>query len=256
MKKFRKICIGCDREVKKMTKEHFWPKWMIKHTNMVKHKIVWWGGHEVYPLTATIPLCHSCNQTLGTELEGPMQKIFLDIESGKGISDNEAEIFIRWCWKMEGFSWRLHAPEGKYSDVYTVIERALKGIDAIRPRLVLAIALLEDEFEGKEYKPLGLCNFNNSNAIVVSGVISKIAFIVLMDDQVENLPINFSYYRLNEIRDKLGDAKLFYPKFGFKKFSDARDLTRRAAALISNNIDKHYIEPLEKEKSKSVFVIN
>lgn len=251
MKKFRKVCIGCDKKVKKMTKEHFWPKWMIKHTNMTKHKIVWWNGNEVYPLTATIPLCGPCNHELGSKLEAPMQKLFLDIEEGKGISDNEAEVFIRWCWKMEGFAWRLYAPEGQYSEVYTVSERALKSIDHIRPRLVLAIALVEDECEGEDFRPLGLCNTNESNAIVVSGVISKVAFIVLTDDQVGSLPVNFSYYRLNALRDGLGDAKLFYPEFGFKKFTDARDLTRRAAAFISHKTDQEHNKSSKKDAQKA-----
>ena len=176
-----------------MTKEHFWPKWMIKHTNMEKTKIGWWNGTDVYPLAATIPLCGPCNHSLGSKLEAPMQQIFLDLEDGKGISDNEAEIFIRWCWKMEGFSWRLFAPEGEYSEVYTVTERALQNIDNIRPGLVLAIAFVKDYCEGREYKPMGLCNVNEVNAIVVSGVISSVAFMVLTDDQVGNLPINFSY---------------------------------------------------------------
>jgi hypothetical protein len=223
-----------------MTKEHFWPKWLIKHTNMTRHKIKWWNGHEVYPLTATIPLCSSCNSTLGSELEKPMQDILADLESGKGMSDNEAEIFIRWCWKMEGFAWRLYNPSSSYSSVYTVRERSLRKIDQIRPRLVLAIALVKDSYEGQEYKPMGLCNFNEKNAIIVSGVISDVAFIVLTDDQLKLLPHNYSCYRLNAVRDKLGDGKFFYPEIGFRTFTEARDLTRRAAALISLSFDHEH----------------
>jgi len=204
---------------------------------MTKHKISWWKGNEVYPLTATIPLCGPCNWALGSELEGPMQQILTDIESGNGISDNEAEIFIRWCWKLEGFSWRLSRPEGNYSDVYNIRDRVLKQLDQIRPRLVLALALVEDPYEGYEFKPMGLCNFNEKNAIVVSGVISEVAFIVLTDDQVGNLPLNFTYYQLNPIRDEMGDAKLFYPKIGFKKFTEAKDLIRYSAQIISLNTD-------------------
>lgn len=251
MKKFRKFCIGCEKPVKKMTKEHFWPKWMIKHTNMQKTKIGWWNGTEVYPLTATIPLCGPCNHSLGSKLEAPMQQIFLDLENRKGMSDNEAETFIRWCWKMEGFSWRLFEPEGEYSEVYTVTERALQNIDNIRPGLVLAIAFVKDYCEGREYKPMGLCNVNEINAIVVSGVISSVAFMVLTDDQVGNLPINFSYYRLSPERSELGDIKVFFPEAGFEKFSDARDLTRRASALISHNIDVTHNKSSKKDAQKA-----
>lgn len=243
--KFKKSCIGCDKTTRKTTKEHFWPKWLIKLTNMTGHKIPWIGGKKVYPMTATIPLCKSCNQTLGSELEAPMQQIILDLENGDGISDNEAEIFIRWCWKMEGFSWRLRNPDSEYNKLYTIIERALQSIDEIRPSLVLAIAIVEEKYRnGKDFKPMGLCNINERNAIVVSGVISNIAFIVLIDTQVGNLPVNYSYYPLSALRDGLSDAKLFHPKRGFKTFEDAKKLTREAANYISRELDKEISESL------------
>jgi hypothetical protein len=237
MKKFKKSCIGCDKVLKTKTKEHFWPKWLIKHTNMTTTKIPWIGGNEVFPMTATIPLCEDCNSTLGAKLESEMYKIVLSIESNKGISDNDAEIFIRWSWKMEGFSWRIFNPEHNYSEVYTVRDRALKPIDHIRPRLVLAIATIADPEEGKPYKPMGLCSFNEKNAIIASGIISSIAYIVLVDGLIGKLPMNYSYYRLSAIRDALGDAKLFYPEQGFKNFSEAKLLTRITAGTMTLIVD-------------------
>lgn len=177
-----------------------------------------------------------------------MMNLLVDIESGRGLSDNEAEVFIRWAWKMEGFSWRLIQPDGNYSSVYTVKERILKKIDQIRGGLVLAIALLEDAYEGREYLPMGLCNTNEINAIVVSGVIGHVAFIVLTEDQIGKLPINYSYYRLNPLRDNLGDAKFFYPEIGFRTFRQAQDLTRDAASLISYSFDKENSELIKKTK--------
>ncbi len=247
MKKFKKQCIGCDNQMKKPTKEHLWPKWLIRHTKMEKHKIQWFGNY-VYPLTATIPLCFDCNQELGCKLESPMMNLLMDIEAGKGISDNEAEIFVRWAWKMEGFTWRLMLPDNEYSGVYTVKDRVLKNIDQIRGGLVLAVSLVEDAYQGREYLPMGLCNVNEVNAIVMSGVIGKVAFIVLTEDQVGKLPLNYSYYRLNPLRDALGDAKLFYPQTGFKTFRQAQDLTRDAASLISHSFDIENQELIEKTK--------
>lgn len=249
MKKFKKICISCDAKMKKPTKEHFWPKWLIRHTNMTKHKIHWMsGGVKVYPLTATIPLCLSCNSEFGSKLEKPMMDLLVDIESGKGISDNEAEIFVRWAWKMEAFSWRINLPDNQYSGVYTVKERILKSIDSIRGNLVLAVSLIKDPYQGKDYLPMGLCNENDINAIVMSGVIGKVAFIVLTTDQVGKLPLQFSYYRLKSLRDSLGDAKLFYPEEGFATFKAAQDLTRDAASLISYSFDKENAELIKKTK--------
>lgn len=220
---------------------------------MEKTKIGWWNGKEVYPLVATIPLCGLCNHTLGSKLEAPMQQTFLDLEDGKGISDNEAEVFIRWCWKMEGFSWRLFAPEDQYSEVYTVTERSLQSIDKTRTGLVLAIAFVKDYYEGREYKPMGLCNVNDVNAIVVSGVISSITFMVLTDDQVGNFPINFSYYRLSPEKSELGDLKVFYPKSGFEMFSAAKDLTSRASVLISRNIDVEHNKEFQSTARRDVY---
>ncbi|CAB5657004.1 Uncharacterised protein [Aeromonas hydrophila] len=237
--------------MKKPTKEHFFAKWLIRHTKMLNHKIKWLDGNVVYPMTATIPLCGQCNSEFGRNLEAPMMKILQNIESGLGVSDNEAEIFVRWAWKMEGLSWRLAQPDDNYSKVYTVRDRVLKKIDNIRSRLVLAIALVEDPYEGKEYLPLGFCNMNENNAIVMSGVISSVAFIVLTDDQIGNLPIQFSYWRLKALRDKLGDARLFYPKTGFKNFTEARDLTRLAANTISKQFDIDHAEDIAAEIKSS-----
>lgn len=85
---------------------------------------------------------------------------------------------------------------------------------------------------------MGLCHFNEKNAIVVSGVISEVAFIVLTDDQIGNLPLNFTYYQLNPMRDGAGDAKLFYPQVGFKTFTEAKYLIRYSAQKISINTDE------------------
>ncbi|ETI59933.1 hypothetical protein [Marinomonas profundimaris] len=250
MKKFKKICISCDKKMKKPTKEHFWPKWLIKHTNMTGHKIMWMSEDRVYPLTATIPLCLSCNSEFGSKLEKPMMELLIDIELGKGISDNDAEIFVRCAWKMEAFSWRVSLPDSQYSGVYTVKERVLKSLDSIRGNLVLAVALIKDPYQGKEYLPMGLCNTNEVNAIVMSGVIGEIAFIVLTTDQVGKLPLQFSYYRLKPLRDSLGDAKLFYPDVGFQTFKEAQDLTRDAASLISLSFDEENKEHIKNTKMK------
>ncbi|WP_371336669.1 hypothetical protein [Klebsiella quasipneumoniae] len=90
MKKFKKTCIGCDKKMKNPTKEHFWPKWLIRHTKMEKHKIIWLNDKKIPPLTATIPLCAECNSEIGGKLEEPMMNLLVDIESGRGLSDNDS----------------------------------------------------------------------------------------------------------------------------------------------------------------------
>ncbi len=85
-----------------MTKEHVFPKWLIIRTGTNKTGIRW--GNKIIPaLSVTVPLCKSCNQAFGKYLEAPIKKVFDDLESQKGISDIEADLLVRWLWKLEGY---------------------------------------------------------------------------------------------------------------------------------------------------------
>jgi len=119
-------CAGCERVDTEMNMEHVFPKWLILRTNTHKTKIRWIGENKINALSATLPLCIECNRDFGNELEIPVSKIFSDLEQNKGISDNEAELLIRWLWKLDGMFWIALNPKGDYSPVYTLRQKVLQ----------------------------------------------------------------------------------------------------------------------------------
>ena len=98
-------CSGCDRVGLPMTKEHFFPRWLIDYAQVHHEGITWFDGQTVDPDNATIPLCRECNEAFGTVLEGPVAEIFRQLEQGASISEDEAELLVRWLWKFEGLHW-------------------------------------------------------------------------------------------------------------------------------------------------------
>ena len=104
-KKFKKICVACGTIDPKISKEHFWPKWLIEKTGTHRTLVRFTKDKRINPKEFVIPLCTKCNSDFGRELESPVSQIFTDLENGLGISDIEAELLVRWLWKFEGYSW-------------------------------------------------------------------------------------------------------------------------------------------------------
>lgn len=98
----RSTCIACGSTDRQITREHFWPQWLIAQARPLS---VRWRDKRVKPKSATVALCADCNAAFGRELESPVAKIFSDLQSGLGVSDFEAELLVRWLWKFEGLSW-------------------------------------------------------------------------------------------------------------------------------------------------------
>src|SRR6266498_2812771 len=131
-------------------------------------------------MTATFPLCVACNSDFGQGLEVPVARIFEDLEQGKGISDLEGELLVRWLWKLEGLGWIFEFSGGRYNDKYTLRQRVLHPIDDIRGQLTLAIALVEKIDPDFGDAPMGLDSRCLHSAIFVSGVFSKVAVMVVL----------------------------------------------------------------------------
>lgn len=135
---FRRVCIACDRmHPGRMNQEHFWPRWLIDRTGTHATGVKWLG-RKVSPRRTTIPICESCNSEFGRELEAPVSQLFGDIENGRGLSDAEAELLVRWMWKFEGYAWKLNHLEGVYSTKCTLRERVVGPIYQLRGDIVLA----------------------------------------------------------------------------------------------------------------------
>jgi hypothetical protein len=230
--------MGCNRSGVKMTKEHFFPQWLIERAGTDKTAIKWINGIRIPARAATVPLCARCNKHLGDELEGPVARIFSDLESGRGLSDREAELLVRWLWKFEGLAWKLVNPRGTYTTKYTLVQRVLQPIDEIRGSLILAIGMINKIDPTFGDSPMGIDSFNRLNAIFVAGVFLNVALMVLLEDFASLVPPEFSQYHFMSKPDALSDAKLFYPKVGFSDDTEAIVKTALAARILSDVHDK------------------
>jgi hypothetical protein len=229
-----------------MTKEHFFPQWLIERTGTDKTGIKWINGIRIPARAATVPLCVRCNKHLGDELEGPVARIFSDLESGQGLSDREVELLVRWLWKFEGLAWKLANPGGKYTTKYTLIERVLQPIDEIRGSLILAIGMIEKIDPGFGDSPMGIDSFNRLNAIFVAGVFLSVALMVLLEDFASLVPPEFSQYHFMTKSDASSGVKLFYPKVGFSDETEAIVKTKLAASMLSDVHDRLWVKPTVK----------
>jgi hypothetical protein len=231
--KYKHICVACSMAMRDKTKEHFWPQWMIKKTNTHQTGVRFAPGKKINPRALTVPLCSTCNNRFGNELEGPVAKSFEDLEAGRGLSDREAERIIRWLWKLEGLSWCFAHPDGLYTQKYSLRDRVLNPIDEIRSELTLAVSLvaeIEPEFGDA---PMGLDSWNDTSAIYVAGVFSRVALMVLLRQFASEVPKNFSFYQLADLHAADREAKLFFPAVGFATCVEAVGVTAKHAAMLS-----------------------
>lgn len=140
MKHLKQACAGCDEFRPSTNKEHLFPRWLIRRAKVSQ---ISWNGRNVSPWKATVPLCEDCNSSFGTELEGPVSRIFADLEAGRGLSEMEADLLIRWMWKGLGLVWMARHPGVPYTPKYSLRERVLRPIDEMRSEILIGISLAE-----------------------------------------------------------------------------------------------------------------
>jgi len=233
-------CASCERSGLKMNKEHLFPEWLILRTNTNNTGIRWLSKKNISALKATIPLCRECNKIFGEELENPVSKLFDEIESEKGISDFDAELLIKWLWKIDGLSWICANPGKKYTELYTLKERVLKPINSIRKDLLIAVSLIKDIHPESTDLPMGIDSSPLKDAIFVSGVFSKIAIIVTLNLFEDLIPSCYSIYKMASKRDELSNVKLFYPQYGFKDDVKAVGKTVLISRILSKKHDQFF----------------
>lgn len=221
LKHFKDQCVCCERTGQKMNREHIFPKWLLQHTNTRKDMFGWIYG-KVPADQATVPLCEECNSKLGTELEGPVRTIFNAIESGEGFNDNDAELLIRWMWKIVGlFYWTICNKQWKYGFI-TLKEHVLSRIILPRSRISLALSLIEDPNEEYGCAPVGLDAFSFYSNIYAVGVFSKLCIVVFHSSFEKYIDQNiWTVYRLSDHPMVLNPQNKVYPQYGFKTGSSA-----------------------------------
>lgn len=230
---FRRACLACGRTGVEMNKEHFWPAWLILHTRTHETGVKIDPDKRVNPRRVKVPLCVKCNSDFGAELETPMSKILPDLENGRGISDLEAEILVRWLWKLARLAWCMNHPTVRYTEKYQLRERVLRPIDEIRPSLRLALGIAKALEPKYGDAPMGLDSWNEHNAVHVAGVFGRVAMMVILDSFEADVPSNFSLYHFSPPDAPDRDAKLFFPKIGFQTCEEAVYETMIIAAHLS-----------------------
>jgi len=233
-------CLACEATNVEMSKEHFWPRWLIERTKANRTGVKWSNGKLVNPSAATIPLCKKCNNAFGTELEAPVIKIFDQLEEDRGISDHEAELLARWMWKFEGLGWLLHDNLRTYSHSVSLKQRVLNRLTANRSEVSIAIARIERIDSKFGDMPMGIDSENVLNWVFVSGVFCKVAIIVLLTKFTGLLPRNYSVYTFTDkIDSKTDTARIFYPHIGFQDDVEAVGVTRLISCKLSHLHDEY-----------------
>jgi hypothetical protein len=199
-----------------------------------------WVYGKVPADRATVPLCEECNCQLGTELEGPVKEIFNAIESGKGFNDSDAELLIRWMWKIVGlFYWSICNEHWKYGFM-TLKEHVLSRIEPPRSRISIAISLIEDPYEEYGSAPVGLDAFSFYSNVYAAGVFSKLCIVVLHSSFEKCIDQDkWTVYKLNNHPMVLNPNNRFYPKTGFKTGSSAIQYTKLFFGNESAIFKKH-----------------
>ena len=221
-----------------MNKEHVFPEWLVLRTGTHKTGIRWGPKANVSALSVTLPLCIKCNKDFGRELEAPTSRLFDDIEQDRGLSDDEAELLIRWMWRITGLSWIACNPGIGYTRSRNLRERVLLPIDALRGRLTLGVAVIAGRHPNSKDWPMGVDSDTKYDAIFASGVFSRIAMMVVLEPFGHLIPPQFGKFRLAPKRDSLHAGKLFYPPTSFKDDVEAVGLTVMASSLLSRAHDE------------------
>jgi hypothetical protein len=216
-----------------MNKEHVWPEWLITKTRTHLTEVRHSPGEKVNPRSMTVPLCVDCNSAFGEALENPVKKVLADLEAGLGLSDQECSIFVRWLWKLTGLATFMDDPEMGYHDGRTMRERVLSPLGNTGQVITLAISLAEAIDPAYKDEPMGLDSKVALSAVYVAGVFGRVAVMVLLREFDTEVPKAFSLYHSSEEGAEDRDAKLFFPKTGFKTCEAAVFETALSAAYLS-----------------------
>jgi hypothetical protein len=197
-------------------------------------------------LAATIPLCADCNNEFGNDLEAPVATIFDQIEQIQGLSDIDAELLIRWLWKIKGLSWIATNPDGNYIRAGTLRQRVLYPINDIRHKLILALCLIRDPVPPSGEVPMGIDAETEHDAIFVSGVFSRLAMMVTLDLFEGLIPVQYDRYRLAPARDASIQQQVFFPGIGFVHGDEAVNVSIHSSQVLTVAHDQLALEIFRK----------
>lgn len=241
----KQLCICCKEKGKSSNKEHVFPQWILNKTNTFSNPIKGTAGEKRIPgKHCKIPICEECNTKLGRTLENPVSKIFENLESGKGFNDYEAELLVRWMWKITGmFYWLERAEDDDDYGYSSIKDRCLKSIEMPRDRISLAISLIENEWDEKiNQSPMGIDIIPENSNVLAAGVFSRVVLIVYYSKFEKLVPEFFTKYKLSNIPFMMNPNNRIKPKISFKKGDEAVNKTVEIANGLL--LDAHEKEAL------------
>lgn len=218
---FKHKCICCEESGKKINREHILPQWLLKMSHAQQDLFNSPNG-KIPAISLTIPLCEECNRKLGAELEKPVSNIFKAIENGEGFNDYDAELLVRWIWKINGmFYWSFCNDNWKYG-LITLKEHVLSQIVQPRDRISIAVSLIEDAEEDFGSAPVGMDSVSFYSNVYGAGVFSKICLVVFYSQFSRYFDESrWTVYKLNNAPMLLNPKNKIFPKYGFKTGSEA-----------------------------------
>lgn len=234
---YKEKCIFCEEKNQKMNKEHIFPQWLLKMTSNTKEPLNWIYG-TVSADKLVVPLCVECNSLLSVEIETPMSNVLKRIENGQGFNDAEAELIIRWLWKMKGMFYWSHCYDGWEYSSFRMKDHILGEITKPRSRISIGVSLASKNEKG--YIPIGLCDMTLYSNMFVSGVFSRTSFIVFYTDLIKYIDQEiWTVHTLSDVPNILNDKKKFYPKTSFSTGVEACYDTRIKAGKNSTLFKEH-----------------
>ncbi|CAI6035703.1 hypothetical protein PAECIP112173_00811 [Paenibacillus sp. JJ-100] len=220
----KQLCISCTERGKKTNKEHIFPQWLLKKTNTFSNPITGTAGNKKIPgKHCVIPICEECNSELGRILELPVSKIFERIENNQGFNDFEAELLVRWMWKITSmFYWIERSKDEDDYGFVSVKDRCLKRIENPRERISIAISLIENEKDEKyEDTAMGIDVLPKYSNVLAAGVFNKTAIIVYYSKYDHLISNNFTKYQLSSTPFLMNPEKRILPIMGFREPGEA-----------------------------------
>jgi hypothetical protein len=220
-------CVACERVSQRMSREHFWPQWLVRHAGVLHDGVRWMDIRGLNPKSATLPLCTECNSRLGHELEEPVSRLLPRAEEGHGISHSEAVLLVRWMWKFEGLAAAyFHAgdPRWRYAEAGTLIQTVLDPLIAERVLgdLMLVVGFAHRNDPAFRDGPMGLDSaISDLDAVFVSGVFGKTALLVSAMEFDHLIPACMGRYRFNSLEVRSVSEPSFFPPTCFPYCTDA-----------------------------------
>lgn len=207
------VCAGCgvsDRETKQTA---IYPQWLLSKTKTFSKPVHGVTAHKTMAgRQCTAALCEECRTVFAKELDEPAVAILKQIENGTGFNDQEADILIRWLWKVTG----LAAALGNGMPAENLRERCAKPLESPRSRMSIAAALTNGEFNDRNGKTaMGITVLPEQAAEFAAGLFSRTALIAYHSKYNQLVSDSYTKYELSSAPLLVNPAKRVLPKTSF-----------------------------------------